>query len=389
MCAHRWAFCLGLASLFSSTARGGDGNRLTYLDESDPYYVSRTFPRLVTPQWVGEEGVEAVVVLAIDDMRDPEKYEKFLRPILQRLKRIDGRAARQHHDQPGRAGRSRICRPGSKRDSAWRRTRSIIPVRFFKGGDFAKARATYERCVDLMNDSPQQPARRLSHAVLRFAQHAQPALLCRDIQGKTAKGNFLTIDSSVFNLFTSNDPELPRELVVDTDGQDRFRKYLPTDRTFVNTIENYPYPYVIGRLCWEFPCVMPSDWVAQHRHQPNNPITVRDWKAALDATVLKHGVFCLVFHPHGWIRNEQIVDFIDYAATKHGKKVKFLNFREAQERLEQELAGRSTAPRRRWPRQWRASARSRQRRIPRCGYRQRQGEADAALVAEDADMDHQ
>src|SRR6516225_1106781 len=69
-----------------------DGNRLTYLDGSDPYYVGRDFPRLVTPQWVGEEGVEAVVVLAIDDMRGHEKWEAFLRPILQRLKRIDGRA---------------------------------------------------------------------------------------------------------------------------------------------------------------------------------------------------------------------------------------------------------------------------------------------------------
>src|SRR5579864_1321078 len=59
-----------------------DANRLTYLDELNPYYVSRTFPRLVTPQWVGEEGVDAVVVFAIDDMRDPQKYEQFLRPIL-------------------------------------------------------------------------------------------------------------------------------------------------------------------------------------------------------------------------------------------------------------------------------------------------------------------
>jgi hypothetical protein len=93
MGAHRWAFGLVLAFLASSTASAGNGNRLTYLDESDPYYVSRRFPRLITPQWVGEEGVEAVVVLAIDDMRDPEKYEQFLRPILQRLNRIDGRAA--------------------------------------------------------------------------------------------------------------------------------------------------------------------------------------------------------------------------------------------------------------------------------------------------------
>ena len=32
------------------------------------------------------------MVLAIDDMRDPAGYEKYLRPILNRLKAIDGRA---------------------------------------------------------------------------------------------------------------------------------------------------------------------------------------------------------------------------------------------------------------------------------------------------------
>ena len=64
---------LGLLVMLTAGALAADGNRLTYLDESDPYYVSRDFPKLVTPQWVGEEGVEAVVILAIDDMREPEK----------------------------------------------------------------------------------------------------------------------------------------------------------------------------------------------------------------------------------------------------------------------------------------------------------------------------
>src|SRR4051812_46698808 len=69
------------------------GNRLTYLNEPcNPYYVHRDFPKLTTPQWVGEEGVEAVIILAIDDMRGHEKWETYLRPILNRLKRIDGRA---------------------------------------------------------------------------------------------------------------------------------------------------------------------------------------------------------------------------------------------------------------------------------------------------------
>jgi len=31
------------------------------------------FSRLTTPQWVGEPDVEAVVILAIDDMREPPK----------------------------------------------------------------------------------------------------------------------------------------------------------------------------------------------------------------------------------------------------------------------------------------------------------------------------
>jgi hypothetical protein len=74
------------AMLLPIAAFAADGNRLAYLDENDPYYPSRSFPKLITPQWVGEEGVEAVVVLAIDDMRGSERWEAYLRPILERLK---------------------------------------------------------------------------------------------------------------------------------------------------------------------------------------------------------------------------------------------------------------------------------------------------------------
>src|SRR5262249_7038046 len=76
---------------------------------------------------------------------------------------------------------------------------------------------------------------------------------------------------------------------------------------------------------------------AQHYHKPRNPITVRDWKAALDATVIKQGVFCLVYHPYDWLKNEQVVELIDHAVAKHGKKVKFLTFGEALERLNKNL----------------------------------------------------
>ena len=334
---QRYTYLLTLP-LLTSAALAADGNRLTYLDENDPYHVSRRSPRLVTPQWVGEQGVEAVVILAIDDMRDPAKYEAFLRPILQRLKRIDGRA-------PVSIMTNQID-PKDARLQGWLKeglsleTHTIDhPCPLLQRGDFARARSTYERCVDLLGDVAGSHPVAFRVPCCDSLNTPSPKFFAEIFNRTTAKGNFLTIDSSVINIFTSNDPELPRELVIDADGQDRFRKYLPADRSFVNTIEDYPYPYVIGRLCWEFPCVMPSDWLAQHRHQPNNPVTLADWKAALDATVIKQGVFCLIFHPHGWIRNEQIVDLIDHAVTKHGRKVKFLNFREAQERLDKNLLG--------------------------------------------------
>jgi putative membrane-bound dehydrogenase-like protein len=319
-------------------ASAADANRLTYLDENNPYYPSRTFPKLITPQWVGEEGVEAVVVLAIDDMRDPDKYEKFLRPILNRLKKIDGRA-------PLSIMTNQVD-PQHPQLLAWLKEGLSLethtlehPCPFFKGGDFNRARATYEGCVDLLSRVPGSHPVAFRMPCCDSLNTPSPRFYAEIFNKTTAHGSFLTLDSSVFNIFTSNDPELPRELVLDADGQDRFRKYLPTDRTFVNTIEDYPYPYVLGRLCWEFPCITPSDWLAQHLHESNNPVTVRDWNAALDATVIKQGVFCLVFHPHGWIKNEQIVELIDHAVAKHGKKVKFLTFREAQERLDRNLLG--------------------------------------------------
>ena len=97
--------------------------------------------------------------------------------------------------------------------------------------------------------------------------------------GMTPAGNYLAIDSSVFQLFTANDPRLPRDRVLDDEGRERFRRYLPADRTFVNRIDDYPYPYVIGRLCWEFPCIVPSDWESFHLQGANNPQLVADLQA--------------------------------------------------------------------------------------------------------------
>jgi putative membrane-bound dehydrogenase-like protein len=203
-------------------------------------------------------------------------------------------------------------------------------------GKFQAAVDTYNRCVELMNRVPGNTPVAFRMPCCDSIDSASPRFFAEIFNRTNAAGQFLTFDSSVMNIFTPNDTSLPRDLVVDTSGAEKFRKYIPFP-SFVTTIEDYPYPYVIGKLCWEFPAIAPSDWEAQRHHGINNPATVADWKAALDATVLKQGTMTMIFHPHGWIRNDQLVELIDYAVTKYGTKVKFLTFREAQERLNQNL----------------------------------------------------
>ena len=334
---QRLAFLLAFCLLGAGKP---DANRLNFLDDNSPYHPSQASAKLITPQWVGEPGVEAVVVLAIDDMRDPAKYEAYLRPILERLKAIDGRAALSIMTNQ--------VDPKSPQLQAWIKEGLNIdvhtlthPCPLLQKSDFPAAAQTYHGCVDLLSQIPNNQPVAFRMPCCDSINSPTPRFFS-EIFNKTSKsGQFLTIDSSIFMRFTPDDPSLPRNLVTDANGRDRFQKYLPF-KSFVNTIDNYPYPFIINRLCWEFPCVVPSDWEAQHVQKPNNPLTVEDMKAALDATVAKQGVFNLVFHPHGWIKNSQVVDLIDHAVKTHGSKVKFLNFREAQERLNTHLLGGET-----------------------------------------------
>ena len=334
------------AAPFSANA-----NRLAYLDESDPFYPHRDFPKLTTPQWVGEAGVEAVVILSIDDLRETPKYETFLRPILERLKRIDGRA-------PVSIMINAVA-PTNAQLHSWLAEGVSLevhtlahPCPCLAQGSFTNAANTYHGGVDLLNRIPGNRPVAFRMPCCDSMNSPSPRFYAEIFNRANPAGQFLTIDSSVMNLFTTNDPALPRELVwepVDAalpSGRERFRKYFPARTNavtkvslanFATTIEDYPYPYVLGKLCWEFPATVPSDWEAFNVHGSTNPVTLADWQAALDATVLKQGVFTFIFHPHGWSSPAQFVEFIDYAVARHGKKVKFLNFREAQERLDKNL----------------------------------------------------
>lgn len=315
------------------------GNRLAWLDDAcNPYYVGLEVPKLVTPQWVGQEGVEVVLVLAIDDMRSTAPYEKCLRPIIERLQKIDGRGSVSIMTSQVDLTDPQLAKWLAEEVNIEAHT-ATHPCPCLQGGDFAKAKQTYDDAIDLLCRIP-------NHRVTGFRMPCCDSMnsvgprFFTEMFGKTTPfGHFLRVDSSVFLHYTADDPALPRSLTTDEEGRPRFTKYIPRDRNFVNYIENYPYPYVIDHLCWEMPSPIPDDWLGINLQGNHNPATVRDMKAAIDAAAIKQGTFTLTFHPDRWIRNDQVIELIDHATGRYGKKVTFLNFYEVHERLTKNLLG--------------------------------------------------
>ena len=86
---------------------------------------------------------------------------------------------------------------------------------------------------------------------------------------------------------------------------------------------------VIPQSFFRFP--YPGDFYLLVGNQ--NPMTIADFKAAVDATVAKQGAVSLCFHAGGWMSNQQMVDIVDHSDKTHGKKVKFLNMREMEEKI--------------------------------------------------------
>ena len=328
-------FGFSAESLQKRAAVGG-GNRLTYLDAfSNPYYPNLQFPKLITPQWVGEEGVEAVLTLGIDDMREVEKYEAYLRPILQRLHEIYGYAPLSivtNSIEPDHPHLQKWLAEGVTIEAHT----ADHPCPCLRDGDFQKAKSTYDRCVDQICKIPGNDPVAFRFPCCDSLNTPSPRAFAEIINAVTPEGNFLQASSSICAPLTADDPDLPRKLVQNPDGTPRFAPYFPFE-LFVNKVENYPYPFVVGKLCWEFPLTTPSDWQAQKRQKPNNPKTVEDLKAAVDATVIKRGMANIVFHPHGWIRSDQMLAVIDHAIDRWGKKVRFLNFAECVARLTENL----------------------------------------------------
>ena len=326
---------LSPVSLFAA-----DANRLAYLDAPcSPYYVGVNSPKLTTPQWIGEDRVDAVVVLAIDDMKDTAKYEAFLRPILNRLKQIDGRAPVSIMTCAVESGDPQLqtwLKEGLSIEP--HTTRHCCPC--LQRHDLAASKKSVDSSLDMTAAIPNNRPVGFRMPCCDSLSTVSPRFFTEIFAKRTPGGNFLRVDTSVFQVFTADDPALPKELTRDADGHLRFAKYIAKDNMMSNYIENYPYPYVVDRIAWEIPCLMPSDWCGQHFQGENNsPKFLADWRAGLDATVLKKGTIALCFHPHGWVTADSIVDLIDYADSKYGKRIKFLTLREVEERLTKHLTG--------------------------------------------------
>lgn len=333
-------FCCLLISLSSELTQAGPADRLTVLeDTANIYYPNQDFPKLTTPQWIGEEGVDAALILAIDDMRDIRKYENYIRPILERLKQIDGRAPLSIM--------SCNVDPKDPQLQDWLKEGVSIeahtidhPCPILAKSNFDAAKSTYDRCVDLFNTVPNSRPVAFRTPCMDGINSASPRLFAEILNGASPNGNFLTMGSSVGMLLTWDDPENPRDLVTDAKGAPRFEKYILPG--WINYIKNYPYPYTVGNRFWEVGFCLPDDYEASRVAGDRAPQTVADMQASIDVVVAKKGLWVLTFHPYQWITNTQVVKLVGDTVSKHGKKVKFLNFREAQERIDKNLlAGQS------------------------------------------------
>ena len=108
-----------------------------------------------------------------------------------------------------------------------------------------------------------------------------------DAADRTKDGNFPEIEISVFTFFTSEDESLPKELVLDANGKERFWKYLPKNNkcggnvhnNFVNYIKNYPYPCVINDDTAHLPDFMDrvsfDEILAQHKTESGRASALR------------------------------------------------------------------------------------------------------------------
>lgn len=311
-----------------------DGNQLLYLEIPLVYHPDSRFPKLTTPMWIGEAGIEAVIILSIDDLRNVDEFSGFLNTV---FKGLDERklpsipmSLMSNHADPQHP----LLQEWLKREITLEvhTTRHLCPL--LQGYDLEGALHDVSSCLDNLYAIPGNTPLAFRMPCCDSQNSVSPRFFSEIFLRPTPKNHILRIDSSILCLLTPEDPEIPESWAADSDGKGLFEKYLPSN-DFVNYIQNYPYPYVIHNTVWEFPAIVPSDWQGIVQADPEQ--VLEDWKRALDIVVKKKGVFVLCTHPKGPIT--QILDLVNYALTRHGRRVKFLNFKDAHARLLENLLG--------------------------------------------------
>ena len=316
-----------------ATTWAADGNRLVHLDEpNNPWQFHQESAKLITPQWIGEEGVEAVLVLAIDDLAgDGQGFRNYLTPIIERLQEIDGRGPVSItciRPDPAHANMQWFLKQGVSLE-----THTLThPCPLLHGYDLKQASASYHGCVDLLSSIPNNQPVGFRFPCMDGQNTPSPRAYAEILNKVSAEGRFLSMSTSVGCVFTSGDPEVPKTIFAeDSGGAQRFARYMMNG--FVSYIENYPYPFVVGGKIWELPFVYPNDYTGNGLNGAQSATTIADFKAAVDATVAKQGCVSLCFHAGGWMLNTQMVDIVDHADRTYGRKVRFLNMREMHQRM--------------------------------------------------------
>ena len=87
--------------------------------------------------------------------------------------------------------------------------------------NFQAAADTYFGCIDQLNRIPGNKPVAFRMPYCDSLDTPSPRFYAELFNSTNAAGQFLSIDSSVMNILTSGDPEIPRTLVTEPDGKER------------------------------------------------------------------------------------------------------------------------------------------------------------------------
>ncbi len=305
-----WAFWLALVCSAGSidAVWAGDANRLVELDGETSWTGRPGEPKLITPQWVGEAGVECVVLLGVEADGVLAEWEPVVRPIVERLKQIDGRA-------PLSLFASDV-EPSAPPLRAWLsdgvRVEVLLPA--ITERNVARWKARYDETIDRLT-----------------ARLGTVPVACRIAGGNDAVGpGALSLGPRFLGeLFPLPTPEknFLRGVVAEFSAA--------TDSGSLPEVE--PFPWVAQRLCWVFPSVPLGATGPGRRVDPSANGGLSGWKQALDRSVQRQGVCPLVVRLPKGKSSAEVVEWIDYATKTYGSRVLFLTVRDALERIDTHL----------------------------------------------------